>query len=289
MIDQHSAKQSHSFSFTGSEVGLHQFRYDSSSPGTDVGVHLSRDQPSTLYLDELDAFFADEIEQETESTEICFDKFYEEIDGTAAEISPALNCIPTEQTNSNPVKKAVKPKNVKGTQTFKATQGRKLDLSHISKELALFKSCCKLCCYTWINVQIVTFCRAQYILLPCFAKRRTWLARKMDEMSVTPATFSYRVDILSGDRRKACAKAWRFAYGVPEATHKRAVQRRTNYRRNNKKGRGGSCNSNSTFFIVWLQAFANDVGDKLPFGEGSEASIQIRLPFPHKKNGLHSV
>ena len=40
----HSENQPYSCSLTGSGVGEQQFRYRSSIPGTDVGVHLSRDQ-----------------------------------------------------------------------------------------------------------------------------------------------------------------------------------------------------------------------------------------------------
>ena len=36
-------------------------------------------------------------------------------------------------------------------------------------------------------------------------------------------------------------------------------------------------------FIAWLLAFADRVGDKLPFGDGIDATVQIRLPFLNKK------
>ena len=73
----------------------------------------------------------------------------------------------------------------------------------------------------------------------------------------------------------------RFAYGVPEATHKRNM---SGHSTNNKKTRRlristGSC----LFFITWLIAFANKVGDQLLFGEVSAVVNQVRLPFLNKK------
>lgn len=187
----------------------------------------------------------------------------------------------SQKLKETPPKRKKKIK--RDSQKFTDYQSRKMDLKAIENELRNFQECCKLYCHLWITTQIILFCRSQYILQPCFEDRRTWLAKRMDEMEIGPSTFSYNIDVLSAERRRCCAKAWRFAYGVPEATHKRGLQRRTNGGRNNKKGKVGSCSSIATFFIVWLLAFANEVGDKLPFGEGSEVSTQIRLPFPHKK------
>ena len=197
---------------------------------------------------------------------------------------PPETPLPPEEVkrDSEQSKGTTKKRKKRESQKFKDFQTRKMDLAYISNELQKFQECCKLYCHLWITTQIILFCRSQYILQPCLEDRRTWLARRMDEMEIGPSTFSYNIDVLSAKRRRCCARAWRFAYGVPEATHKRAMQR-TNSRQNNKKGKGGSCNSIATFFIVWLLAFANEVGDKLPFGEGSEASTQIRLPFPNKK------
>ena len=234
-------------------------------------------------MDELDDFFDCALGQEiTCAGENDFEEFFDNhcINETG-ENPPLMKCPPTEETNLSPKRKAKRPKNEKGT-TFKVMQEKKINVEEISKELLFFQSCCKLSCYMWMTVQIIMFCRAQYILLPCFEDRRTWLARKMDEMSVGPATFSYSVDVLSSERRKSCAKAWRFAYGVPKTTHKRAMRKRSNHRPNNKKGKG-KFDSAATFFIVWLLAFAQRVGDKLPFGDGNGSCTQIRLPFPNKK------
>jgi hypothetical protein len=47
-----STHHSTSYTFTGSDVGVHQFQYPLSTPGTAVGVHPSRYQPSTPSLAE---------------------------------------------------------------------------------------------------------------------------------------------------------------------------------------------------------------------------------------------
>ena len=36
-------------------------------------------------------------------------------------------------------------------------------------------------------------------------------------------------------------------------------------------------------FIAWLLAFADRVGEKIPFGNGINSTVQSRLPFPNKK------
>jgi hypothetical protein len=233
-------------------------------------------------MDDFDEFF--DLTVDNQETACCGDEFDEFFDclTETAENAPESKKLPV--TSSIPERKAKKQnKTEKGSQTFKAMQDKKVNLEEISKELLLFKSCCKLCCYLWINIQIVMFCRTQYILLPCFEDRRTWLARKMDEMNIGPAIFSYNVDILGAERRKACANAWRFCYGVPEATHKRAMQKRHQPHRQSNKKRKSRAGGVATFFIVWLLAFAQKVGDKLPFGDGTQTHGQIRLPFPHKR------
>ena len=104
------------------------------------------------------------VDQETESTEIDFDKFFEQINKIAAESSPVLKWLLTKQMNLTPLRKANSKQAIK-SQTHPGVQddaGKKADLSEISIELSLFKS------YMCINVQliIITFCQARYIVLP---------------------------------------------------------------------------------------------------------------------------
>ena len=249
-------------------------------------------QETTPVQNDLDDFFDCINEQSTEETDLKPAPIYESKADDSVELDEFFDCINSphnEEVNStsneqeNKRKMSKKPKKQRDSQTFKDYQERKVNVDIIKTELASFQSCCKLCCYLWLNVQFVLFCRTQYILLDTFEDRRTWLARRMDELSIGPQTFSYHIDVLSAERRKACAKAWRFAYGVPEATHKRAMQKRSNPRPNNKKGKGKLSTAVCGLFIAWLLAFADRVRDKLPFGNGNDATVQIRLPFPNKK------
>ena len=103
-------------------------------------------------------------------------------------------------------------------------------------------------------------------------------------MKIGPATFSYQIDVLGQGTRRACARAWRFAYGVPEATHKRNM---SGHSTNNKKMRRLHISTGSyLFFITWLIAFANKVGDQLLFGEVSAVVNQVRLPFLNKQKKM---
>ena len=201
---------------------------------------------------------------------------------------------PEQQKNEDKKPTAINPtfhdekrkRKSKRCKTFDLDQSSKLSPHEIQKELSMFTCCSQLLCYTWLTWQIVMACRNQYVLLSSYEDRRTWLARKMDVMKIGPATFSYQIDVLGQGTRRACARAWRFAYGVPEATHKRNM---SGHSTNNKKTRRlristGSC----LFFITWLIAFANKVGDQLPFGEGSAVVNQVRLPFPNKKM-VHNI
>ena len=86
-------------------------------------------------------------------------------------------------------------------------------------------------------------------LLSSYEDRRTWLARKMDVMKIGPATFSYQIDVLGQGTRRACARAWRFAYGVPEATHKRNM---SGHPTNNKKTRHVCIPTGSCFFYYMV-------------------------------------
>jgi hypothetical protein len=274
-------------SFAGTRGGNFQFEFKSQWK---CAVRSWRTRFITVM--EFDTFFDgffDEQQPQAESDDDFngfFDCITEEDDGLFDEQQPQaesdvdfngfLDCITEEALESK--KKSRQP----GSHSFKVLQEKKINIEEIKKELTCLQMCCKLCCYLWLNVQIILFCRSQYILLPCYEDRRTWLARKMDDLEIGPGTFAYHVDVLSAERRKCCAKAWRFAYGVPEATHKRAMQNRSNHRQNNKKGKGKGTSA-ASFFIIWLLAFAQRVGDKLPFGDGPGSCTQIRLPFPNKK------
>jgi hypothetical protein len=155
---------------------------------------------------DLDDFFDCINEQCTEETDLKPAPIYESKADDSVELDEFFDCINSphnEEVNStsneqeNKRKMSKKPKKQRDSQTFKDYQERKVNVDIIKTELASFQSCCKLCCYLWLNVQFVLFCRTQYILLDTFEDRRTWLARRMDELSIGPQTFSYHIDILS--------------------------------------------------------------------------------------------
>ena len=165
---------------------------------------------------------------------------YEE-DGIVMFFNSMSQLEPEQQKNENKKPAAINPtfhnekrkRKSKLRKTFGLDQSTKVSPHDIDQnELFTFTCCFQLLCYTWLTWQIVMACRNQYVLLSSYEDRRTWLARKMDVMKIGPATFSYQIDVLGQGTRRACARAWRFAYGVPEATHKRNM---SGHSTNNKK------------------------------------------------------
>ena len=97
----------------------------------------------------------------------------------------------------------------------------------------------------------------------------------MDESKIGPHHHEYTIDILGAGNRVACVKAWRFAYGIPEATHKKHISWASSARHISRKKEKEVLSSDSNihifhpreiFVIEWLKHFAASVGDKLPFG-----------------------
>ena len=137
-------------------------------------------QETTPVQNDLDDFFDCINEQSTEETDLKPAPIYESKADDSVELDEFFDCINSphnEEENStsneqeNKRKMSKKPKKQRDSQTFKDYQERKVNVDIIKTELASFQSCCKLCCYLWLNVQFVLFCRTQYILLDTFEDR----------------------------------------------------------------------------------------------------------------------
>ena len=180
------------------------------------------------------------------------------------------------------------PKEKKKKTTLRKHSQSKLDYNKVEEEIRLYEKCCVEKCFTWFTVALVIYCCNQYVGLPFYEDRRSWLHREMDEMGMGPSFPNYSIDILGQQRRKACAKAWRFCYGVQESWQARNMPDK--YRKktgkatiNPKKIKLSKLNSRIDYFTQWLLLFANKVGCQMPFGDCGDQT-EVRLPSPNKQN-----
>lgn len=101
---------------------------------------------------------------------------------------------------------------------------KNLEYSAIQKQLQLFQKCCVASCYTWLTIAIVMNCRTQFLGIPDYNDRRTWLHKEMDEMGICPDfPNNYSIDIFGEKRRRSCGKAWRFCNGIQESWQARTA------------------------------------------------------------------
>jgi hypothetical protein len=172
---------------------------------------------------------------------------------------------------------------------------RKLSRKKILQELELWSRCCTQLCLNLLTWTLVLQCRTQYVGLETTADRRSWLEKQMDAMEIGPSSFSYQLPVVDSASRKCCAKAWRFAYGVPPATHKRAMSNRSQNKNGNSPGpakrkrasqKGATRSVREQTFISWLLDYAKTATCKLPHSDQHHATL--RLPF-HSKRLLHNV
>jgi hypothetical protein len=94
----------------------------------------------------------------------------------------------------------------------------------------------------------------------------------------------------SGKKRKrVCAEAWRFAYGISEQTYIRQIKEIRNPEKKLRKMQEfiSSYTPSEANFLAWLQLQVEQVGDKLPFGDCG--GFQIRLPYPTKKLSMNCL
>ena len=134
------------------------------------------------------------------------------------------NCVLGKR--KEPVRKRHKP--VHTRLSYREDQNTKTSASSIEHELSSFKNCCQQKCFTWFTVQLVVFCRSQYILLPSYEARRTWLHKQVQKMKKYAHGYvSFVVDALGQEYKSVCGEAWRLAYGVPRNTYMRQLSPNT--------------------------------------------------------------
>jgi hypothetical protein len=170
--------------------------------------------------------------------------------------------------------------------TFQDYKNDRLLKAKVEAELSALQlsMCCSLMCFQHFTVPLLLFCWAQYLFLPSSKQRKDWLSEQTQKMcKEDKVQLDYAVQTFGRDLLKCCAKGWRVAYGVPEATHKRFLCERNKPNKRRKK----ACLKSDMFsspkemcFVAWLKSFALQLADKMPFGEGGK--VQLRLPFPNK-------
>ena len=197
---------------------------------------------------------------------------------------------PSDNTRSKRPNVEVKPLPARKKKlSFVAQQRAETCEVNLNQQLNDFQKCCIRACYTWFSVQILLYCRRQYILLPDYSSRREWLEKEYERLQTNAGCYCYNIDVLGKERKVCCMEAWLFAYGIPKGTQKLHQKQDTKV---NKKIKGKTklrfvaVGAASMFFIVWQ--FAAKVGDKLPFGDAAVNQTQIRLPYP-SKSMVHDI
>ena len=124
-------------------------------------------------------------------------------------------------------KKSNKRKSSNPRKSFKQHQAEQASVDNIKKQVEAFQSCCARMCFSWITWQMVLYCRALYVLLPCFDERRAWLCSQFERMESTGRGYMFQMDVQGQryDSEAVCGDACRLAYGIPRATraHKRQL------------------------------------------------------------------
>jgi hypothetical protein len=168
---------------------------------------------------------------------------------------------------------------------FKEQQQQKTNTDNLLQELDSFRKCCLKACYSWFLLQLLAYCRSQYILLPDLESRRRWLAAEHARLATGTSSYAYNIDLNGIERKECCLRAWLFAYGIPRRTHDRYSNGKQQLRAKlpgNDTVTNPPLTSASFSFVVWLLQFAAKVGDKLPFGDACLMKTQLRLPYPSK-------
>jgi len=136
-------------------------------------------------------------------------------------------------------------------------------------------------------MQLLLYCRRQYILQPDYNFRRKWLEDEYQCLETGRGCYCYSIDVMGSTGNNVVWKPEPLLCGIPMATHKR--QRNPSTRNRKKKIKSkikiksfSLASAATLIFVVWVVQFANKVGDKLPFGDSSVQITQIRLPYPSK-------
>lgn len=218
-------------------------------------------------------------------------EYYDSITLNTMQTTSPLPSSPAENTRSKrPNAEDIPLPARKKRLSFQNDQQQKMNVQLIEEELAAFalRQCCVRLCWAWLTVQMIMYCRAMFVLLPTYEARRQWLEAEYERMKKNETCYCYNIDVLGTERKVCCKEAWMLSYGISEGTHKKhrksgvqARQRVNNKKKSQKVGSQAKTGA-TVFFIVWLIAFANKVGDKLPFGDSSVNKTEIRLPYPSK-------
>ena len=106
--------------------------------------------------------------------------------------------------------------------SFKDHQKLKTDETELDKELKNFQSCCIRKCYTWLTMQLLLYCRRQYILQPDYNFRRKWLEDEYQRLETGRRCYCYNTDVMGQHTKQCCMETWAFAlwhpYGHPQET-----------------------------------------------------------------------
>ena len=119
----------------------------------------------------------------------------------------------------------------------------KTDEAELDKELKNFQSCCVRKCYKWLTMQLLLYCRRQYILQPDYNFRRKWLKDKYKRLE----TGCCSMDVMGSTGNNVVCKPEPLLCGIL-ATHKRQRNPST---RNRKKKLNPNLRSN--LFLWHLQ------------------------------------
>ena len=79
---------------------------------------------------------------------------------------------------------------------------------------------CTLRCYDKLTVQLVSFCRSQYVLFPTFKKRNAFLDKQIQMKPEGKKKRLYFVQQSNGEQLRVCSKAWFISYGGSPGTFK---------------------------------------------------------------------
>jgi hypothetical protein len=196
-----------------------------------------------------------------------------------------VDCATQAEQKQNQIPVPKKPKRKTKRTSWKRYERLKTNPKKIKAELAALAQCCAQYCVQFLTWQIVLTCRTMFVCLPTNDDRRSWVDQQLDEMEVGPKSFSYTIPVVDQNIRQCCAKAWRFAYGVPEYTHKSVLGYRGKHgRRQKNSARKTELKARRSVreqtFIHWLLEYAKTASCKLPMSTNKRMSL--RLPFPTK-------
>lgn len=163
--------------------------------------------------------------------------------------------------------------------SFRQQQTEMASVDNVRGQCSSFLTCCEKNCHLFMPVEVVMYCRSQFILLPDYKARGQWLQQQYKRLEhEANKQLQYAIEF-PGGRKVTCQTAWLFAYGIPYATHARRKYSKESIKV--KSSVSDDKSSAALTFIAWLRQFADKVGDKLPFGDA--ATPEIRLPFPTKE------